>query len=83
VFWLKKISFACSKIKLFTQFYDICSYKKMVGQKNFTPPLLVLLLDPGSEIRKPRWMIIRIRDEHPGSATLPSVLLYGIDEILY
>jgi hypothetical protein len=26
--------------------------------------------DPGSEIRDPGWIKIRIRDEHPGSATL-------------
>jgi hypothetical protein len=31
-------------------------------------PLLVLLLDPGSEIRDPEWIKNRIRD--PGSATL-------------
>jgi hypothetical protein len=36
----------------------------MVGHKKFfPPPLLVLLLDPG-------WIKIRIRDKHPGSATL-------------
>jgi hypothetical protein len=29
-----------------------------------------LFLDPGSEIRDPRWVKIRIRDKHPGSATL-------------
>jgi hypothetical protein len=27
-------------------------------------------LDPGSEIRDPGWVKIRIRDKHPGSATL-------------
>jgi hypothetical protein len=26
--------------------------------------------DPGSEIRDPGWVKIRIRDKHPGSATL-------------
>ncbi len=32
----------------------------MVGQ--LIPPLLLLLLDPGSEIRDPGWIKIRIRD---------------------
>jgi hypothetical protein len=36
----------------------------------FHPSLLLLLLDPGSEIRDPGWVKIRIRDKHPGSATL-------------
>jgi hypothetical protein len=31
---------------------------------------LLLFLDPGSEIRDPGWVKIRIRDKHPGSATL-------------
>ncbi len=30
----------------------------------------MLFLDPGSEIRDPGWVKIRIRDKHPGSATL-------------
>jgi hypothetical protein len=43
----------------------------------FHPSLLLLFLDPGSEIRDPGagirdpvWVKIRIRDKHPGSATL-------------
>ena len=43
----------------------------------FYPSLLLLFLDPrseirdpGSEIRDPGWVKIRIRDVHPGSATL-------------
>jgi hypothetical protein len=31
-------------------------------KKKFPPPLLVLLLDPGSEIRNAGWINIRIRD---------------------
>ncbi len=31
---------------------------------------MLLFLDPGSEIRDPGWLKIRIRDKHPGSATL-------------
>jgi len=38
--------------------------------KFFSPSLLLLLLDPGSEIQDPGWVKIRIRDKHPGSATL-------------
>jgi hypothetical protein len=52
--------------------------QKMVGQtKNFPPPLLVLLLDPGSEIWDPGWIQIRIRDQHPGSATLLRLFLFN------
>ncbi len=36
----------------------------------FHPSLLLLFLDPGSEIRDQGWVKIRIRDKHPGSATL-------------
>ena len=36
----------------------------------FTPSLLLLFLDPGSEIPDPGWVKIRIRDKHPGSVTL-------------
>jgi hypothetical protein len=56
---------------------------KMVGQKNFPLPLLVLLLDPGSEIRNPGWIKNRIRDKHIGSATLISSRLgYGIQLVI-
>ncbi len=34
------------------------------------PSLFYLFLDPGSDIRDPGWVKIRIRDKHPGSATL-------------
>ncbi len=61
--------FTCSKIKLFTILWYLW-LQKMVGQKNFSPLLLVRVLDPGSEIRDPGWVKIRIRDKHPGSATL-------------
>jgi hypothetical protein len=36
----------------------------------FHPSLLLLFLGPGSEIRDPGWIKIKIRDKHPGSATL-------------
>ncbi len=32
----------------------------------FHPSLLLLFWDPGSEIRDPGWVKIRIRDKHPG-----------------
>ncbi len=53
----KKKFFTYSKIKLL-QFYGICGYNGRTTTK-FPSPLLVLL-DPGSEIR----------NKHPGSATL-------------
>jgi hypothetical protein len=49
--------------------------KKMVWHFFFHPYLLLLFLDPGSEIRDPGWVKIRIRDKHPGSATLPLYLI--------
>jgi hypothetical protein len=49
------------------------SYKKVRKQikknkKNSLPPHV--FWDPGSEIRDPGWEKTRIRDKHPGSATL-------------
>jgi hypothetical protein len=54
----------------------IFNFVKFVATKNsmtthfFHPSLLLLFLDPGSEIRDPGWVKIRIRDKHPGTATL-------------
>jgi hypothetical protein len=36
----------------------------------FSPLLLLMFVEPGSKIRDPGWVKIRIRDKHPGSATL-------------
>jgi hypothetical protein len=36
--------------------------QKKVGQQKFPPPLLLLLLDPGTEIRDPEW----IKNKDPG-----------------
>jgi hypothetical protein len=45
--------------------------QKNVWQKIFFHPFLFyLFLDPRSGIRDPGWVKIRIRDKHPGSATL-------------
>ncbi len=44
--------------------------KKGLTINFFHPSLLLLFLDPGSEIRDPERVKIRIRDKHPGSATL-------------
>ncbi len=47
---------------------------------NFFSPLsfhaVLVFLDPGSEIRipDPGWVKIRIRDKHPGSATLEKTI---------
>ena len=48
---------------------------KKVGQLIFYPCSFVAvggsgIQDPGSKNRDPRWIKIRIRDKHPGSATL-------------
>ncbi len=49
----------------------VAKKNKNGSTKNFSPSsLLMLLLDPGSEIRDPRRTKIRIRDKHLGSATL-------------
>jgi hypothetical protein len=50
--------------------------KKGTGMttKFFHPSLVLLVLDPGSEIRDPGWVKIRIRDKHPGSATLQKIV---------
>jgi hypothetical protein len=40
--------------------------------------LLLLFLDPGSGIRDPGWVKIRIRDKHPGYATLDFLLLISV-----
>jgi hypothetical protein len=44
--------------------------KKRYENLFFHPSLLLLFLDPGSEIRDPGWVKISIRDKHLGSATL-------------
>ncbi len=47
--------------------------QKMVWGKFFFTPVFCCcfwIRDPGSEIRDPGWVKIRIRDKHPGSATL-------------
>ncbi len=54
--------------------------KKGLTKKIFSPLSLVTVFgsgirDPGSEIWDPGWVKIRIRDKHPGSATLLPILL--------
>ncbi len=44
--------------------------KKGMTTNFFSLCLSLLFLDPGSEIRDPGWVKIRIRDKNPGSATL-------------
>jgi hypothetical protein len=61
VFWQKKL-LNLFKNKIIYNFMILVPTKNG-GTKNFPPPLMVLLLDP-------EWIKIRIRDKHPGSATL-------------
>ncbi len=53
-------------------FVKFVAAKKGMTTNFFHPSLLLLFLDPGpgSEIRDPGCIKIRIRDKHPGSATL-------------
>ncbi len=61
----------------------ILHFGKFVATKNvwqkffFHHSLFYLFLDPGSEIRDPGRVKIRIRDKHPGSATLPEFTCDG------
>jgi hypothetical protein len=48
--------------------------KNGLTKKNFSPLSFVAVF--GSEIRDPGWVKIRIRDKHPGSATLKLFLQY-------
>ncbi len=61
-----------NKIVQFCELYD--SKKKAWQQIFFHQCVSLLFLDPGSEIRDPEWVKIRIRDKHPGSATLSATL---------
>jgi hypothetical protein len=45
--------FSCTKNN--QKFCDICGYKR-IEQQIFPPPLLLVFLDPGSEIRYPGWI---------------------------
>ncbi len=54
-----------NKIRVILNFF--CDYKKGRTTNFFLPPLLLLLLDPGSEILDPGWIKIRIQD--PGSTS--------------
>jgi hypothetical protein len=69
------------------KFCNINRYKK-VGQQFFPLPLLLLLLNQGSQIRDtrsgirdPGWIKIRIRDKHNGSATLVTKVIVGLDRL--
>ncbi len=54
------------------QFCEICCYKKRFDKFFFTPLFCCYfwIQDPGSEIRDPGWVKIKIRNKHPRSATL-------------
>ncbi len=64
-YWLKLFPYLLIVNYCNFQFCESCGYHKKVRQKNYPPPPLLL-----SEIRYPGWVKIRIRDKHPGSATL-------------
>ena len=52
----------------------VATWKGMTSNIFYPSPLLLLFLDPGAEIRDPGWAKIRIRDKHPGSASLSATL---------
>ncbi len=65
------------KSKIIYNFCEICGYKKKcMATIFFSSPLSFVAVfgsgirDPRSWIRDPWWVKIRIRDKHPGSATL-------------
>ncbi len=77
IFWAKRsiilwksaqiFFFSTSKLKQFSILWNLWLHKK-VWQKKFSPLSFVAVY--GSEIRDPELVKIRIRDKHPGSATL-------------
>jgi hypothetical protein len=58
------------KNKITSNFVKFVATKKGSTTIFFHPSLLLMFLDPGSEIRDPEWVKIRIWDKHTGSATL-------------
>jgi hypothetical protein len=62
------------KAKIITILWNLWLHKKVWQLIFFHLSLLLLFLDPGFEIRDPGWVKIRIRDKHPGSATLCSMI---------
>jgi hypothetical protein len=55
------VKFVATKKSLTTNFFSLLSFAAVFGSG---------IRDPGSEIRDPGWVKIRIRDKNPGSATL-------------
>jgi hypothetical protein len=60
------------KNKIIFNFVNFVATKKGLTKKNFFTPLFCCCF--GSWIRDPEWVKIRIRDKHPGSATLSRTL---------
>jgi hypothetical protein len=56
------------KKSIIFNFVKFAATKKGMTTNFFSPLILLLFLDPGSEIRDPGWVKFRIRDKHPGSA---------------
>ncbi len=63
-FWVKSsiVLWKLTQIFFFLQFCEIYGYKRYDNKFFFHTSLLLLFLDPGSEIRDPGWVKIRIRD---------------------
>jgi hypothetical protein len=67
------------KNKIILNFVKFVTTKNGMRTKFLTPLSFVAdfgsgIWDPRSGIRDPGWKKIRIRDKHPGSATLPRVI---------
>ncbi len=63
------------KTKIILNFVKFMATKKGMTTNFFSPLSIIAFLDLGSEVRDPGWVKIRIRDKHPGSATLTPAYL--------
>jgi hypothetical protein len=83
ILWkLAQIIFLKNKIIIYN-FVRFVATKNSMTTNFFQPSLLLVFLDPGSEILNPGWVKVRIRDKNPGSATLLPVLEIQMRHILY
>jgi hypothetical protein len=57
--------------------------KKKILPLSFVAVFGSEIRDPGSGIRDPGWVKIRIRDKHPRSATLIVSISVGVPEVPY
>ncbi len=70
------------KNKILFNFVKFVVTKKILTTNFFTPLFCCCfwIRDPGPEILDPEWVKIRIRDKHPGSATLPLIFFFSTQE---